>query len=420
MIYFDQLFYKMNRLDRLVLFFMVVYLISMFYSRFLLSIAMICLSILAIAKFVRKESTFKASEFLPFGAMILVFIVTVVSGLNSEDLGSWMRHLRLKVPFLVLPFTFYLLRETIGKYFYHVLIFFILLTVGSSFLVIYDMFLENELVTNIKKGKSLNTPVDHIKYSLFVAFALLTSIILLVEETIPMIRKSRILLVVCAVFLSVLLHLLAVRSGIIVFYISAFVLLLKYAFYTRKLIFLVPLVSLLLAPFIAFQTIPSFKNKVHYTTYDLEMFRSGKGEYYSDSERWYSMSVGLKLFVDSPLMGTGIGDLKNECKEKYKILYNMDNEKYPHNQYLFILAGSGLIGLILFLVGMVYPAFHFRKRLGSLFLTIMIIVLVSFLVENTIERSYGIAFVLFFMLLIMARKSSTYFSEAMASSPQSR
>lgn len=381
---------------------------------------MISLSLLAIVKYMRKEINFEAKSFLPFAAVILIFLLTFISGINSEDLSHWVRHLRLKLPFLILPFSFYLHKDVIGKYFYQILLFYVFLTLGSSVPVIYDMLFEKDLVSNIKMGKALNTPVDHIKYSLFVAFALLSSLILLIENRISSIAKNKSILLVCALCLFVVLHLLAVRSGLVVFYLTTFLLLLRYAFKSRKLIYLVPLLSLLTIPFIAYHTIPSFYNKFHYAKYDYEMFKAGKGESYSDSERWYSMGVGLELFKQSPMMGTGVGDLKSACRQAYKNLYNMENEKYPHNQYLFILAGSGLIGLILFLIGMVYPAFYFRKRLDSLFLTIMIIVMVSFLVENTIERSYGIAFALFFILSIMAYKSSAYFKEDMAFKPQSK
>ncbi len=381
---------------------------------------MISLSVLAIYKYLRKDQEYKLSGLFPFTALVLVFFVTVISGVNSEDLTQWVRHLRLKLPFLILPFSFYIHKDIIGNYFYHILLFYICLTLVSSFPVMYDMFFEKDLVYNIKMGKALNTPVDHIKYSLFVAFALLTSLILLIENRVSSVLKSKTLLRVSAVSLFVVLHLLAVRSGLVVFYLTAFFLLFRYSVKSKKLVFLVPLISLLTVPFIAYQTIPSFQNKIHYAKYDYEMFRAGKGESYSDSERWYSMGVGLALFKQSPIFGTGIGDLKQECKQTYKNLYNMENEKYPHNQYLFILAGSGIIGLILFLVGMVYPAFHFRERLDSLFLTIMIIVMISFLVENTIERSYGIAFALFFILSIMSYKSSTYFKDEMASKPQSK
>jgi len=381
---------------------------------------MISLSVLAIAKYIRKEAEVNIHGLIPFCALVLVFMVTVVSGVNSEDLSHWVRHLRLKLPFLILPFTFYLLRDTIGKYFYQILLSYVFLTLGSSVPVIYEMMFDQGLISDIKMGKSLSTPVDHIKYSLFVAFALLTCLILLIEDRVHSILKTRVILMICALLLFIVLHLLAVRSGLVVFYVSIFLLLIREAFRSRKVIFILPLLILIATPFIAFKTIPSFANKVHYTRYDFQMFKTGKGEFYSDSERWFSMAVGLKLFMDSPLLGTGVGDLKEECKKTYKTLYDIENGKYPHNQYLFILAGSGLLGLIMFLIGMVYPAFHFRKRLDSLFLTIMIIVMISFLVENTIERSYGIAFVLFFILSIMAYKSSTYFREEMASSPQSK
>jgi len=158
--------------------------------------------------------------------------------------------------------------------------------------------------------------------------------------------------------------------------------------------------------------------------YDYKMFKKGEGQNLSDSERLYSYQIGYEIFKDSPILGCGIGDLRKLCGEKFMSKYQMDVSKYPHNQYLFILAGSGILGLVLFLIGMCYPIFYFRKKQDSLFFAIWLIVIISFLVENTIERSYSISFFLLFFLGSMCKmltdNSSTYLSDEIVSNPQSR
>jgi O-antigen ligase len=250
------------------------------------------------------------------------------------------------------------------------------------------------------RGQSIPTPVDHIKYSLFVAFATLSCFLLYWTDWFsnPRLKISN---MVIGVFLFVFLHILAVRSGLAVFYLSLIVYLLINVF-SKKLAFqklLLMLTGILLIPFVALKTIPSLERKIGYMKYDIEMYLQGKGSSYSDSERIYSYKVGYGLFKSSPILGTGIGDLLNESELSYKDKFGLDLRKYPHNMYLFLLAGLGLIGFILCLIAFLYPSWYFRRNLDPFFLCFTVLVLISFIVENTIQRSYSTAFYLFFSLL---------------------
>jgi len=102
-------------------------------------------------------------------------------------------------------------------------------------------------------------------------------------------------------------------------------------------------------------------------------------------------------------LGTGIGDLKSECIQMYKKIYpdKVLDFKYPHNQFLFILTGSGVMGLILFLIAIYYPLFYKKNRKDPFFLSFMILITISFFVENSIERSYSTGIYLFFVLIAL-------------------
>jgi len=66
--------------------------------------------------------------------------------------------------------------------------------------------------------------------------------------------------------------------------------------------------------------------------------------------------------------------------------------------YLFLLSGLGIVGFILFFLGLFIPVFRNIKDLESVFVLLLIMLLVSFMVENTLQRSYSTAFFLFFYL----------------------
>ncbi len=412
----------MKNQDKAAIGFLCLMIISIYYSLFLLSISSIGFSAIALYKVITEKRKFTDKAYLPFAALMLIFLLTVISGINSEDVTHWVRHLRMKLPFLILPPAFYIMRVPVAKYFDTLCIFFMGVGVLSTIPVLMQFVDVESLVGIIKKGQSINTPVDHIKYSIYIAFSILIALLFFIEKR-YVFKYGKGFLLGAGFYLFLFLHLLAVRSGLAVFYVAAFILILRYAILLRNPILYLVLFLLAVSPFVAYKTIPTLKKKVEYMVYDYKMYQKGDGENLSDSERLYSYEVGYEIFKESPILGSGIGDLKKLCRDRFMAKYQMDLNKYPHNQFLFILAGSGLVGLLLFLIGMCYPIFYFRKKQDSLFFAIWLIVIISFLVENTIERSYGISFFLLFFLGSMCKMiydQSDYFKEEIASNPQSK
>ena len=102
-------------------------------------------------------------------------------------------------------------------------------------------------------------------------------------------------------------------------------------------------------------------------------------------------------------MGVGAGDLPRETARlvnQYFPKY-LETPKMPHNQFLYILAGTGLLGLSLSLLAFYYPLWLNRYRRYYLFATFQVMVFVSFLVEYTIETAMGVAWYLFYTLFFM-------------------
>ena len=410
----------MNWLDKAAIGFLYLMIFSIFYSLFLLSISSLGFSAIALYKYLKQRPSLEFKRVAPFLAITLLFFLTFLSGVNSEDLNHWLRHLRLKAPFLFIPLAFYIQRSLVSREMNKLSLAFFSLTIISTIQIVIQFFDVDSILQLIKKGQSLDTPVDHIKYSIYIAFSIILGLIFYIENRFAEAKWVKSFFLLGSIYLFVILHLIAVRSGLAVFYIAIFFILFRYAIqFKRKEIYIL-LGILMLAPFVAYKTIPTLNKKIEYMIYDFKMFQKGEGSNLSDSERLYSYKVGLDIFQSSPILGSGIGDLKNECKKRYQSMFGKNLEKYPHNQFLFILAGSGLLGLILFLIGMCYPIFYFRKKQSSEFFAIWLIFIVSFLVENTLERSYSISFFLLFLLGGMCKMNENYFNDEMVSNPQSR
>ena len=215
---------------------------------------------------------------------------------------------------------------------------------------------------------------------------------ILIKEGLPDLRNvNRWIAILIVGYLFVFLHILAVRSGLVVFYLSTVILSAIYALRQRSFkTLIITLVLAIVLPVVGFLTIPSLNKRIHYMIYDLNEFRKNGGDRYSDSDRIFSLMVGWDIFTDHPAIGTGIGDLKDTCNRKY--LDKFGPKKYvlyPHNQYLFIMAGMGIIGLAAFLIFLWGPLIVENNHNNLFLLAIVLIFSIGFLFDNALERSFS-------------------------------
>ena len=362
---------------------------------------MIVLTIFAILE-AQKSDTFSFSGFLKdkaFSGLLLVFIAILLSGINSEDHQQWMLQVKLKLPFIFLPFAFYIFRPWINHKFHKWIHFaFIATAVLSSFHVIGMFLLDKEAITaSIGKGKSIPTPLDHIHYSIMMAYAVASAAIFAILES----NKARKwVLFLLSAYIFGFLHFLSVRTGLALSYTGLGLTLIWYVFTNKNYLLGLGIAAFLVAiPFIAFKTIEPFKKKINYMFWDLAQYKQGKGNNYSDSERIMSYNISFQLITERPIVGHGIGDLRPIMIEKHKEIYGQkDKYIYPHNQYLYVLTCLGVLGALVFFFGLLSPLIFTNQR--NVFLVLLFaLMLISFLVENTIQRAVITGFFLFFILL---------------------
>lgn len=315
---------------------------------------------------------------------------------------DWFHHVKMKLPFLILPLAFFNL-PAINKRTYHLLhyLFSVLLFLAAIPPLVNYLIHFNEFQEAIGQGKSIHLPVQHIKFSLFYAFGIISMIILYRNDFVykwHFERKIQLLLIGLSV---IVLHFLAVRTGIVVFYFTLFFLATIEGIIRRKWNSLViVMIMLFIVPTISYYAIPSFYQKVNYMMWDYDKYLLKEGKGYSDSERLESITVGIEILKENLVFGTGIGDLKDECTKKYTLLLGPEKHVlYPHNQYLFIASGLGLLGLLAFFIFMLAPYLYFLKSMHPLFLSLGLVTFSAFFIDNLLERSVGVGFYAFFLSL---------------------
>lgn len=321
---------------------------------------------------------------------------------NSQNLE---RDLLMKLPLVILPFAFAVLPALTAqrlKLLYYV--FFLGNFLGSLYSAGY-YFTNYDLVNELYKHSNvMETPTNHVRFSLMVGFAVLIGYHLIKENYYVFRPWERKLQILITVWLFIFLHMLAVRSGLVSFYAVAF-LGLGYDFlfgrrYLKSFLLCLVLVLSLVA---AFYTLPTFHNKFYLTIEDVNRVSDEKSAHdYSISGRVYSFRVASEVIKEHPVFGVGVANLEHELEKKYDLLYPKILERghiLPHNQFIYLLTVFGILGLVLFLLFFYYPVFRFAGRFMPLFFVHYLIITFSFLFETTLETQVGLNYSLLFILL---------------------
>jgi len=382
-------------------------LIGLLFSRAMMSIGMI---VLAVNSVVNRGVAANFRTFLrrpDLLGLTGIFLLYLLSGLNSENLDYWLDRLCMKLPFLFLPFAFLSMPRFPVRTYYTLLALFFWLVVPMA-LYSLGQFLGNlEDITYLyREGKVMPTPVPHTRWSLMVAFAVAVGWYLFQKGFYWRFRAERYAMLAAGLLLVIYLHLLAVRSGLVALYtVLGYFLIVEVVRHRRWALALGVAAVLSLSLVLSYRYIPTLKNKIDYTIYGVRLFRqNGNMADLSDSFRLGSIEAGLTIGNRHPLAGVGIGDLRDACERFYQERYPAlaGYELLPHNQYVLVYAATGGFGLLFFIAATFYPLFCRRAWRDVLFVALHLIVFLSFMVEPTAETQLGTAFYLLFLLMGMS------------------
>jgi O-antigen ligase len=344
-----------------------------------------------------------------FGSLVLVFGVHAASGLQTEarHIDDYWRDVTLQLPFLLLPLGFWLLPSLPGRYLRGLWLLLIVMTLLAA-LGATGHYLQHaeEINEAYFRSKVMPTEPDHIRFSLLITLAIAAGVLLLAQGAVR--RSWRFWLIATIVILVFFLHLLAVRSGEMTFYALGGITILWLVLRKQQWKRASSLATvMLLLPIISYVVFPTFRNKISNTKTDVSTARQKtavEGKKFSISGRLYSYKTAIAVWQEDKLLGVGKADLEEEMAIEYAKLYpEMTREYYilPHNQYLYNLAAYGVLGLFVFCFGLFYPAWWARHKSAPLLLAQYISIVLSFLVEYTLETQIGLAFVVFFLLLAL-------------------
>ena len=144
--------------------------------------------------------------------------------------------------------------------------------------------------------------------------------------------------------------------------------------------------------------------------YSLQMQLNNTGDPNGHSllQRIEYWKTGLQIGKENWLFGVGTGDVQMKFDEKYEennSKIHKENRHRSHNMYLTVLISFGIFGLFLFLwmhFEFGYQMILLQHKLGVAFI---VIILLSYTIEDTLETQTGITFfALFYALFISSKK----------------
>jgi hypothetical protein len=153
----------------------------------------------------------------------------------------------------------------------------------------------------------------------------------------------------------------------------------------------------------------SFRGQIYEALWGLEEYRkTGDPTGSSLMQRLEFWKASGGIIKDNWLTGVGTGDMNEAFQQQYDKMKSKlapENRWRSHNQFLSVFVGFGILGLIWFLVSILYPPLALGKFRDYFFLVFFIIAMLSMIPEDTIESQLGVTFfALFYALFLFGKK----------------
>ena len=185
------------------------------WSFFLTSASTMLISALAFLNFWKDRNQFeiKFKQYFPYACISVLFFLTAISGLWSENLHDYFTAIRVKAPLFVLPFSIYFLPKISLKQFY--LIFTILIFFLGSYglFIIFDYSLHSkEYIRLLYLGQPVPHIRDHVRFTILCAFEFILVLIILEKKDLDQSLKKIYYTALTLIFIA--LHIISARSGL--------------------------------------------------------------------------------------------------------------------------------------------------------------------------------------------------------------
>jgi hypothetical protein len=154
-------------------------------------------------------------------------------------------------------------------------------------------------------------------------------------------------------------------------------------------------------------------SRLHQLAWEINNYRTGNNPSgHSLVQRLEYWKTAILIIKDHPFLGVGTGDVPLAFAQKYDEINSPLTLQWrlrSHNQYLSIGVAFGLIGVVWFLLVLLYVLIISIKQVDFLLFSYLLTAIISMLTEDTLETQAGITFFTLFacLFLFVNPKNST-------------
>jgi O-antigen ligase len=384
-------------------------LLSLFFAdiaRSVLSIAMIVFAVIHLAEELLYPALRKKSPYATLFRLLSISVVIffIIQAFQVHVWGNYFQKLQLYAPFLVLPLVL-LNARPLGQRSFRLIIDIFILAVSLVSVAMLVNYLRNYEHYNMlyAQSKVMSGIISHIRFSIMIAFASYLAYFRLFTTKISN-HVWRICMWVQFGLLLVFCHVYAVRGGLLALYTLLVFEMLRYFIsrgqWRQILLILIATCTLIACTLIV---VPTMRNKLAITMVDLQQYQKGFDlNHNSLGKRLVSYQIAWQIVKENPVLGCGLDRYEQINSTQFNLLQpGVEVPIIAHNQFIYWLAATGIIGMLLLSFAFFFPIYYLASRIPILLLAHLLVLFVSFQTEPMLETQLGIAYSIWFWLLPM-------------------
>ncbi|MDQ2792686.1 MAG: O-antigen ligase family protein [Bacteroidota bacterium] len=343
-----------------------------------------------------------------WAAALVAFLL--LSWLYTSELPVWQHEVFRSLPWLAVPLAFTLAvplsrgqRLAVGSLF--------VLGTAAVGLATLGRYLLHPAEANaaIHIGQNIQavTRIFHVPFGVMLALAFFWGLLLRRTKLAgPVLRAA---LLAAAVAAALTLHILAYRTGLLALYAGLLAYVTWLLARRHMLLGLGLLLLLGLAPWVAYQSLESVRQRTQGTVWDVQQYtREHDINNYSLAQRLAAIETAGAIVGQHWLLGVAPADTHVAMQAQYQwkdFGLRPANRVDVHNQYLEALLGGGIIGLALWLAVLFGPLLHRATRRNPAVLFFIVVQATVMLTADMLSLQIGLNLFIFgYGFLVVAQE----------------
>lgn len=159
-----------------------------------------------------------------------------------------------------------------------------------------------------------------------------------------------------------------------------------------------------------YQNISNFRGRIYETLWEIDLYKkTGQVNGHSLTQRFEYWNVACAIIKNNFFFGVGTGDVPKAFEQEYIKKNSSLSPRWrlrSHNQFLSVAVAFGAIGLLWFLITLLYPLSNKKVGFNYLYTTFFLIAFFSFFTEDTLETQAGVTFYAFLNSFFLFAKES--------------